>query len=239
VLRRLETDILAGRFAHGERLASERDLGARLGVARNTLRRALADLERRGLVASQGRRGWVVTAALTERVEGPQGLTEWAHRHGIAVRSVVRASRLRPALDVEAMRLRIAAGTPVFELERIRLLDGAPLSLDRSILHARLAEILDGVDFAAESLYATLRSRASVVPSRADVVFRAIAADADAAGLLDVPSGAALLELTETVFDQYGEPFEAATLLNRGDRYAFGTTLGTHARQRIELAGPD
>jgi GntR family transcriptional regulator len=235
VLRRLEADIATGRLAHGERLASERDLGARLGVARNTLRRALDDLEARGLVASQGRRGWVVTASLTERVEGPQGLTDWAGRHGFAVSSVVRSSRVRASVEGEAIRLRIAPRTPVFELERIRLLDGLPISLDRSILHPRLTEVLAGVDFSSASLYATLRTRARVEPSRADVVLRAIPADPATAVLLEVATGTPLLEVTETVFDQYGEPFETATLVNRGDRYAFGTTLSAQARERVVL----
>jgi DNA-binding GntR family transcriptional regulator len=235
VLRRLEADIATGRLAHGERLASERDLGARLGVARNTLRRALADLEARGLVASRGRHGWLVTASLTERVEGPQGLTDWAGRHGFAVSSVVRANRVRASDDAEALRLRIAPGTPVFELERIRLLDRLPISLDRSVLHPRLAEIVEGVDFSSASLYGTLRTRARVLPSRAEVVLRAISADVATAALLEVGAATALLELSETVFDQYGEPFETAILLNRGDRYAFGTTLSAQARERVVL----
>jgi hypothetical protein len=45
--------------------------------------------------------------------------------------------------------------------------------------------------------------------------------------------------VTETVFDQYGEPFETATLINRGDRYAFGTTLSAETRERIELGRGD
>jgi GntR family transcriptional regulator len=146
---------------------------------------------------------------------------------------------MRAAADDEAMRLRIATGAPVFELERVRVLDGVPLSLDRSILHPRLAEILAGVDFSTASLYRTLRDRGGIVPTRADVVLRAIPADPDIAELLGVPSGAALLELSETAFDQYGDPFEAATLVNRGDRYAFGTSLGAHSPQRIELGRGD
>jgi len=235
VLRRIEADIRTGRLARGERLASERDLGARLGVARNTLRRALGDLQSRGLLESRGRGGWVVTAALTERVDGPQGLTEWARRHGFGVRSIVRTHGVRPASDDEALRLRIATGAPVFELERVRVLDRVPLSLDRSILHPRLAPILADVDFAATSLYATLRDRGAVVPTRTDVVLRAIPAVPAIAELLDVTDGAALLEVSETVFDQYGDPFEAATLVNRGDRYAFGTSLAANSRQVIEL----
>ena len=54
---------------------------------------------------------------------------------------------------------------------------------------------------------------------------RAIPASERAASLLTVREGDPLLELDETTFDQYDEPFETARLVNRGDRYGFATTL--------------
>ncbi|HEU4672995.1 MAG TPA: GntR family transcriptional regulator [Candidatus Limnocylindrales bacterium] len=240
VHRRLEADILTGRLAPGERLAAERELGVRFGVARNTLRRALRLLASQRLVEPRGRQGWVVAqTALTEQLERPHGLTEWARRQGFEVTSVVRVERVRAANELEAGRLRIAIGAPVFELERVRMIDGVPLALDRSILHGRLVPALEGVDFATASLYSTLRERAGIISSRADVVLRAISADPGTAALLDVAPGAALLEVAETAFDQYGEPFEAATLLNRGDRYAYGATrTGDGVLPRIEVRRP-
>jgi GntR family transcriptional regulator len=235
--RRLEADILTGRLAPGERLAAERELGARLGVARNTLRRALTLLASQRLVEPRGRHGWVVArTALTERLERPHGLTEWARRQGFEVTSRVRVARVRPAAEAEAARLRIGVGESVFELERVRLIDDVPLALDRSVLHPRLVPAVRGVDFGSASLYETLRERAGITSSRADVLLRAISADAPTAELLDVPPGAALLEVSETAFDQYGEPFEAALLLNRGDRYAYEATRTSEMVQpRIEL----
>jgi DNA-binding GntR family transcriptional regulator len=58
-------------------------------------------------------------------------------------------------------------------------------------------------------------------------VVRAVPASKRAASLLTVSEGDPLLELDETTFDQYDEPFETARLLNRGDRYAFATTLSS------------
>jgi GntR family transcriptional regulator len=237
VHRRLEADILTGRLAPGERLAAERELGLRFGVARNTLRRALRLLASQRLVEPHGRQGWVVAqSALTEQLGTPHGLTEWARRQGFEVTSLVRVAHARPATPAEATRLRIAPGETVFELERVRLIDGVPLALDRSVLHGRLVPAVEGVDFATASLYATLRERAELISSRADVVLRAISADAETAELLAVAPGAPLLEVAETAFDQYGEPIEAATLLNRGDRYAYGATrTGDRVVPRIEV----
>src|SRR5215212_10103455 len=103
VLRRIEADIVTGRLAAGSRLAPERELGARLGVARNTLRRALSTLAEKGLIQARGRGGWVVVGtAVTERIEGPPSFTEWAARHGHVVTSNVITARSRAATAGEA-----------------------------------------------------------------------------------------------------------------------------------------
>ena len=226
VLRRIEADILTGRLKAGSRLAPERELGARLGVARNTLRRALSALDAKGLIQARGRGGWVVVGPrVTERIEGPPSLTEWAARHGYVVTSTVVAARVRTVKPDEAADLRIPTSSKVFELERVRFIEGVPLSFDRSVLHPRLIPPVKGVDFASRSLFGTLRERAGVIATRAEVVVRAVPATERAATLLTVAMGDPLLELEEMTFDQYDEPFETAQLQNRGDRYAFATTL--------------
>ncbi|HSN10784.1 MAG TPA: UTRA domain-containing protein, partial [Propionibacteriaceae bacterium] len=113
----------------------------------------------------------------------------------------------------------------VFELERVRYIEGIPLSFDHSILHPRLIPTVKGVDFASRSLFGTIRERAGLIASRAEVVVKAVPATERVASLLTIADGAPLLQVEELTFDQYGEPFETARLLNRGDRYAFATTL--------------
>jgi GntR family transcriptional regulator len=226
-MRRLETDIATGRLTPGERLAPERQLGERLDVARNTLRRALTDLAERGLIVARDRSGWFVNSGpvTIETISGPQGLTDWAAVHGLAVSSRVCQALVRPAAEAEARALRVATDSKVFELERVRIVEGRPLSLDQSVLAPSLSESLGRVDFSSESLYQTLRTSNRIEPSRAECMLRAVTADRRSAELLEVTVGDPLLELTETVFDQYGEPFEFARHLNRGDRYAFRTTV--------------
>jgi GntR family transcriptional regulator len=226
-MRRLEADIATGRLSVGERLASERLLGERFDVARNTLRRALADLAARGLVESRERSGWFVNGrgVTIETISGPQGLTDWAALHGLVVSSKVCGARVRNAAESEARALRIPVGSAVFELERVRIVDSAPLSLDLSVLAPGLIPTLTGLDFSERSLYQTVREANGIQPSRAECLLRASVMDDRTADLLGGTAGGPLLELTETVFDQYGEPFEYARHFNRGDRYAFRTTI--------------
>lgn len=226
VLRRIEADILTGGLKAGSRLAPERELGARLGVARNTLRRALMALSEKGLIQARGRGGWIVVGqSVTERIEGPPSLTEWAARHGYVVTSAVVGARTRTVTAGEATDLRIPTGSNVFELERVRYIEGIPLSFDHSVLHPRLIPTVKGVDFASRSLFGTIRERAGLIATRAEVVVKAVPATERVASLLTIADGEPLLQVEELTFDQYGEPFETARLLNRGDRYAFATTL--------------
>jgi GntR family transcriptional regulator len=226
-MRRLEADIRTGQLTPGERLAPERELGERLDVARNTLRRALTDLAARGLIESRERFGWFVNGrgVTIETISGPQGLTDWAALHGLAVSSNVCGARVRRADEAEARALRIPLNSKVFELERVRIVESAPLSLDLSVLAPRLIPSVVGLDFSGRSLYQTIRATDGVEPSRAECLLRASATDARTAELLALTAGDPILELTETVFDQYGQPFEYARHLNRGDRYTFRTTV--------------
>ena len=56
----LRQQILSGAWADGQLLPSERDLAAQFGIARNTLRRILRQLEAEGLIENQPGRGSLV-----------------------------------------------------------------------------------------------------------------------------------------------------------------------------------
>jgi len=64
VVRQIELLILRGILRPGERLPSERELSARLGVSRPSLREAIADLQDRGLLASRAGAGIFVADVL-------------------------------------------------------------------------------------------------------------------------------------------------------------------------------
>jgi GntR family transcriptional regulator len=226
VVRQIESEIADGALMPGARLASERLLCERLGISRDTLRHALAELAEAGRIEPAPRRGWFVAGrSIHEPLAAPQSLTVWAAGQGLTASSrVVRADVRLPTPD-EAATLGLAPGEVVFDLERVRVVGGAPLSLDRASIVLARAPFLPEVDFSSESLYRVLRERAGIVPSKADYEVGAALADERTAHLLEIESGAAILRVTETVFDQAGAPFELSRFANRGDRYRYRTTL--------------
>src|SRR5215216_839344 len=128
---RLLAGLDAGRPGPGERLGAERELAERLGVSRSTIRAALADLERNGMVRrARGRGGGIfVTERKVERdLTSLAGLPAYLRRQGFQSAAALGLSG--PAL--------------VLEVVRVRLADGEPISLERALFPAeRFPDLLD------------------------------------------------------------------------------------------------
>ena len=78
LIEQIKVGIVTGAFPRGERLPSVRDLATEAGVNPNTMQRAMAELERDGLVYSQRTAGRFVTED-EEMIQ--QAKRELAERH--------------------------------------------------------------------------------------------------------------------------------------------------------------
>ena len=108
LIQQVKVGIVAGIFPPGERLPSVRELATEAGVNPNTMQRALAELERDGLVYSQRTAGRFVTEDETMIQAAKRGL---AQRH---VKSFIEAmSRLgfRQEEIVALLKQEIEEGT--------------------------------------------------------------------------------------------------------------------------------
>src|SRR5579863_5362788 len=82
IARALEREIAAGTYAVGARLPTEAQLATRFSVNRHTVRRALEDLSRRGLIrVEQGRGSFVAEDTLDYGVGPRTRLSEWVRRN--------------------------------------------------------------------------------------------------------------------------------------------------------------
>lgn len=65
IVERIQMDIIAGRYAPGDKLPSVRNLAAEAAVNPNTMQKAFQELERTGLVHSQRTSGRFITEDTT------------------------------------------------------------------------------------------------------------------------------------------------------------------------------
>ena len=129
----LRQAITSGTFRPGSRLPTESELCEMLGVSRTVVREALRVLEEDGLVSRrQGVGTFVRNHSILKNLNFNFGITEMIESAGLKSGTSHLAIKKEPADQEKAEQLRVALGTPLFTVERIRTADGRPVvySLD-------------------------------------------------------------------------------------------------------------
>ncbi len=222
-------EIAEGRLPAGARLPPERELCAELNISRVTLRKALLKLVDEGVLHSSHGRGWFV--AVGQQKEWPNSLesfSETAERMGLIASSRILRAEILPATIDEAEELSIAPGTPLFHLERVRMLSQVPIALDDSRVPAALVPGFDAIDFTRASVYQEL-TRAGLDLLRAESTIEAKSADPYLAAHLAVEPGTPVLVMRQVVVDGADRPIFSSLIRYAGDRYRLRTVFSRTA----------
>ena len=210
-----------GQLRPGDRLPTERALCDQLGVSRATVRRALGRLASEGLVeATVGRGSFVSARPLQESLNDLMSFTELAAARGLEASARVLRQAVRPAHPEEAPLFGIDLQDLVFDLERVRMMDGVAIALDQSRVPVSIAPKIADADYATASMFSRLEE-AGVAPVLADVVVSAVGATENQASVLEVDPGAPLLVCTAMSHDASGRLVEISEMAYRADRYRF------------------
>jgi GntR family transcriptional regulator, phosphonate transport system regulatory protein len=144
---RLQHDIGAGIYPPGGRLPTEADLSQQFKVNRHTVRRALEELSRGGLVrVEQGRGSFVAEDVLDYAVEARTRFSEWIRRHNMEPSGRLLQLKETAADSHIASGLGIRPGSRVVLLERLGFADDRPVSLSQHYFPtARLPGVLEAL----------------------------------------------------------------------------------------------
>jgi GntR family transcriptional regulator len=220
VRRRILDEIAGGALLPGERLGAERDMAERYGVSRSTLRAALEALESVGAVRRvPGRSGgtFVAERKVERDLTSLAGLPAYLRRQGFESGARVLSTTTGEADAEMAAALAIPLGSVVFEIVRIRLADGEPISYERARFPAaRFPGLLDHP--LGGSLYTLLESEYGLVAGEAEERIEIVGASATAARVLQVRRSSPVVSIARVTVDADGRPFELSHDLFRADR---------------------
>jgi GntR family transcriptional regulator len=214
--------IESGLLGAGARIPPERELAEALSVSRMTVRQALASLAARGLVERGVGRGTFVREArpVTHDLTRVAGFTEEVERQGLEAGARILAAHRRPAPDQVAQALGIDADGPVVRLERVRLGDGRPMTLEDTWVPEERFPGLLGRDL-TRSLYAVMRDHYDLAPVSAIERLEPVAARSHEAAALGVGEGSPLMLVERIAYARDGTAVEFAHDRHRGDRARF------------------
>ena len=195
-------------------LPSEPTLSVRLGVSRATLREALSQLERGGLIV---RRQGVGTFVAPRRPVMETGLEELesietlAHRIGVEIRMGDHEVHQRMATPWEAESLQLAHGAPILDVERVMTSGGSPIAFLIDVVPTDvLAPEEVGVGFQGSVLDLLLRRRKPLL-ERSYTELNAQAAGRAVARRLHLRPGSPVLKFTAQLFAADGRAVDTST----------------------------
>jgi GntR family transcriptional regulator, phosphonate transport system regulatory protein len=159
IANRLQQDIGAGTYPPGGRLPTEAELSQHFRVNRHTVRRALEELSRGGMVrVEQGRGSFVTEDVLEYAVEARTRFSEWIRRHNKEPSGRVLQLKETAADQHVAAALGIRPGSKVVLLERLGFADDRPVSLAHHYFPVvRMRGVLDALR-GSDSITAALKA---------------------------------------------------------------------------------
>ena len=228
VRRELIDEILAGTYAIGASFPTDHELCARFGVSRHTVREALRELQREGLITRQ--QGFGTTVVATELKRRPYVLSVAniddiqieanEMRLDVVFKGLVTLGEdlARPAgRDVGERWLRIA-GT------RRRADEDEPQCWTETLVAQKFAAIRPEVT-GERAIYLVLGDQFGITPHSIQQVISGATIPGKVGDALGVAPDSAGILVRRTYFDGAGEAYEIALTLYPADRFVNETWL--------------
>ncbi|HWM83174.1 MAG TPA: histidine utilization repressor [Pseudolabrys sp.] len=192
IRRELETAIVSGEWPPGHRVPSEQELLKRYGCSRMTVNKALSALAAAGLIVRRRRSGSFVAAPDNEaNVLQIRPVEEDVRRENKRYSLHIDRRVERKASRRDAIRLSVAAGTPVLALDCVHFADRRPFAFEERLIN--LASVPSARDEAFHDISPGHWLLNKVPWSEAEHHIRAVNASAVMAAALDIGVGDACL----------------------------------------------
>jgi len=218
----LRTRILNGYYKDGK-LPPEMELCKEFKASRITVRNALEQLRREGLIVrSKGSGTFIKRVESEEELTRLTGFTD--EMKGKKVSSKVLENKL-VSVPLEAQeQFGLPAGTLVVLLKRVRYIDGKPIAIESAYLNPsvdlRILNILHK-DMETSSLYHFLQDELSIMLSYAEEILEVTKVSKEEAQLLNIKHGECAILRKRYTYTETGKCVEYVLSVYRGDEYKF------------------
>jgi GntR family transcriptional regulator len=213
--------VLDGTYAPHSQMPSEAQMMDTFQVSRITIRQALGDLQKEGLIFKvAGKGSFVAKPKAFQSLSRLQGFGEAMAPAGYETFSQVLSTRQVAANEIVARRLALEPGVAVFEIQRLRYLNREPISVDVSYFPLALGERLAHEDLATRDIFVILENDLGQQLTHADVQIEAISADESLARHLRIAEASPLLRI-ERLTHAGDRPIDFEFLYYRGDAFQY------------------
>jgi GntR family transcriptional regulator len=218
----LRSGILDGQYPPHSRMPSESELQSMFEVSRITIRQALGDLQKEGLIFKvHGKGSFVSQPKAVQNVTSLQGFAEAMSGEGHEIVNRVRSFDFVPATAEVAAKLGLDLGATVAEIHRVRLLNREPTAYEVTFLPESLGKKLLRADLVTRDIFLILENDCGVTLGSADLGITAICARPPVSRLLEIKREAPVLRVERLTRDSNDRPIDFEYLYFKGDAFQY------------------
>lgn len=216
-----------GEWKPGDKIYSENQLFEMFDVSRNTAKKAIEDLEQKGILYRvQGKGTFVNQPKIEQSLTGFYSFSQVLEDKGLQPKDVIINITVESATNKVAQALEIEKGEDVVVLQRLRYAQGEPIILESSFLRKDNIHKVEKLEKVGETrLYDLLREEFEINVTSAKEAFEPVLINEQESHYLKVNIGAPALLLERVGYDERKNPVEFCKSIVRGDRCKFYTEL--------------
>jgi DNA-binding GntR family transcriptional regulator len=195
----LKALILGGTYKEGDLIPSENELCEQYNITRPTIRQALSELAKEGIIERIKGKGSVVTSNTRASLNllSIKGFSEAVSKSNHIVKSIFLK---KPSLTIFPDNFFYPLSenekkSSCLYIERIRLVDDQPVMIENTFMPIWLIPDMMDMPLIEDSLFKTLSCRYNIVIKGVEQDIRAISAEEGLAFLLKMPIGAPLIHI--------------------------------------------
>jgi len=225
VYNKIKTQINNDEYKKGEKLPTEKELCDICNVSRLTVRRALDELQREGLIDRKKGKGTFFTGKKREeKLSGLSSFTDEAIKEGDNTSSIVLENKLVTVEPEFIDVFDLPKEAKVVMLKRIRYLNDEAYAIETAYLNPsadlRVLNIIEH-DMAKESLYKILKEEFELKLSHAEETLEITALEKEEAEYLRQEKNSPAALRSRYTYLEDGSCIEHVKSVYRGDKYKF------------------
>ncbi|SHE70089.1 transcriptional regulator, GntR family [Seinonella peptonophila] len=211
----------------GDMAPPERELSEYHGISRMTVRKAIMDLVRAGILyREQGKGTYVAKPKPVHQLNQLLGFTEEMRGRGFDVQTKLLSFRRVPASRLLRKQLQLEQQVAqVIELVRMRYVDDEPYALERVWLNGERFRKLEPAMIEENSLYDVLKEHYFAAPHWARQTIEPIQLNREEAKLFSMPIGTLALLFCRTAYQANDEVLEYTKCIYRADQHKYEVML--------------
>ncbi|OON37014.1 hypothetical protein BTJ39_21160 [Izhakiella australiensis] len=223
----IRESIYTGELVEDDRIPSEFQIMDMLEVSRGTVKKAVAQLVKEGmLVQVQGKGTFVKKENVAYPLgEGLLSFAESLESQKIPFTTRVITSRIEAANRFVAEKLQIKPGQDILYLERLRFIDDEKVMLIEHRINIELCPGITEIDFNQENLFPTIERLSEKKIRFSESRYAARLIGNERGHFLDISEDAPVLHLEQLVFFSRDMPVEFGNVWLKGNKYYLGTIL--------------